>query len=374
MMLENGKISIGDFRIMVIIFSIGSSVILAPSILASTAKQDGWIAYFLSILIGLGFLFVYNRLASLYPDLSFVEYSQAILGKWLGRLTSVLFLIYVFLVCNSLLREIGEFITINVLVETPIQIIMIMFLLASLIGVHLGLEVIGRTAVIFFPWIIGLFTLLFVFLIPEYDLINIQPVFEGGIKPILKGSYHTLAMPFLELAIFLMILPAVIKKEKVNKAFYSGAIIGGLVIFLLVLFSFISLGPDTTDRQVYSTYLLGKKISIGDFIERIEIIVAIIWFLSIYFKLTLCYYGLSLGLAQLFKLHHYQTLIFPLAILIISFSILQYPNVVIFKQTLMKALVPYSLFICLIIPLLLLTVGKMKKQRDGSYASSSAGE
>ncbi|WP_071392982.1 GerAB/ArcD/ProY family transporter [Bacillus tuaregi] len=371
-MLEKGKISIGDFRIMVIIFSIGSSVILAPSILAGTARQDGWLSYFIAIVTGLGFLYIYNLLASLYPELSFVEYSRKILGKWIGSIIAILFLTYIFLVCSTLLREIGEFITINVLVETPIQIIMIMFLITSLIGIRLGIEVIGRTAMIFFPWIIGLFTLLFLFLIPEYELINIQPVFEEGIKPILKGSYHTLALPFLELSIFLMIVPYVVKKDKVKKAFYSGALIGGMIIFFLVLLTFISLGPDTTNRQMYSTYLMGKKISIGDFIERIEIIVAIIWFLSIYFKLTLCYYSLVLGLAQLFKLNSYQILAFPLGILIISFSILQYPNISLFKEALMKTLVPYSLFTCFIIPLLLLTIGKIKKQRSGTVSSSSS--
>lgn len=361
-MLEKGKISVGDFRIMVIIFSIGSSIILAPTLLAGFAKQDGWVANMLGVLISLGLILVYNRLASIFSKMTFVQYNQIIFGKWIGGFTSVLFLLYLFLICASLLREIGEFITTNVLVETPIQMIMIMFILTSLIGVHMGLEVVGRTATIFFPWIAGLFLMLMLFLIPEYQFDHIKPMFEGGVKPILNGTYHILAVPYLELVVFLMITPFVMDQAGAKKAFYQGTIIGGMVIFFIVMGTILSLGPESTYRQSYAPYLLGKKISVWDFFERIEIIVAIIWFLTIYFKLTISYYALALGLAQLLKLNNFKMLLFPLALNIISFSILLFPNVVQFQQLLITTSVPLSLLIGLLLPLLLLAVGKARER------------
>lgn len=43
-MLEKGKISVNQFTTFVITFTIGSSILVAPSGLAHDAKQDGWIA------------------------------------------------------------------------------------------------------------------------------------------------------------------------------------------------------------------------------------------------------------------------------------------------------------------------------------------
>lgn len=39
-MLENGKMSVRQFTVTVILFTIGSSILVAPSVLASNAKQD----------------------------------------------------------------------------------------------------------------------------------------------------------------------------------------------------------------------------------------------------------------------------------------------------------------------------------------------
>ena len=136
----------------------------------------------------------------------------------------------------------------------------------------------------------------------------------------------------------------------------------------VITLSILVLGADLTARQTYPSYMLGKKIKIGTFLQRIEVIVAIIWMLTIYFKLTICYYGLSVGLAQLFGLKNYKILTFPLAFLIIPFAIFMSPNIVSINQFITKTLTPYSFTICFILPLLLLMIGKVKK-RSASKAT-----
>ncbi|WP_338450117.1 endospore germination permease [Niallia oryzisoli] len=369
-MLEKGKINAGEFHILVIVYTIGSSILVSPSLLASIAEQDAWIASILAIIISLSFIFVYNHLASLYPEMTFIEYNEKILGKWVGKITSLQYIYFFFYLSSELLREIGDFFTTQILVETPLQIVMIMFVVVSLLGVRLGLEVICRTAVIFFPWTIGLIFLLFLFLIPEIKIENIQPMLGEGLKPTLKGAYHILGLPYLELAIFLMIKPYITDKEKTKKAFYLGFITGGLILSSIAALSIFVLDPATTARQAYPSYILGKKISIGDFLERIEVIVAIIWFFTIYFKLTISFYGISLGLAQVLELKDYKILLFPLAFLIISFAIFTHPNIVHFRQFVLKAWTPYSLTVCLFLPLLLLVIGKIKKNKRPGHSDA----
>jgi spore germination protein KB len=361
-MLEKGKINAGEFLILVIAYTIGSTILITPAFLAHLAKQDAWIAYAITVLISLSFIFIYNQLASLYPSMTYVEVNEKIFGKWLGKISALLYLLYFYYLSYGSIRVIGDFFTTEVLVDTPIQMIMIFFLLTSLIGVRLGLEVISRTLLIFFPWIVVLLFLLFLFLIPEIKLVNIQPILGEGIKPIIRGAYHNLGLPFLEFPIFLMITPYVTDKVKMKKAFYQGTLIGGFVLIIVVTLSILVLGSDLTARQTYPSYMLAKKISIGNFIQRIEVIVAIIWMVTIYFKLTICYYGLSLGLAQLLGLKNYQILLFPLAFLIITLSIYSYPNIVYFQNFVAKTFTPWSLTICFFLPLLLLVVGKIRKR------------
>jgi spore germination protein KB len=243
---------------------------------------------------------------------------------------------------------------------------MIIFLLTSLIGVRLGLEVISRTLLIFFPWIMALLFMLFLLLIPNIKIENIQPIFGEGIKPIVKGSFIYLGESLIEFPIFLMITPYVTQKAKMKKAFYKGTLIGGCLLTILVTFCILVLGPDLTARQTFPSYMLGKKIRIGNFLQRVEVIVAIIWMVTIYFKLTLCYYGISLELAQVLGLKNYQILLFPLAFLIITFAIFMHPNIVHLSNFLIKTWPTFSLTICFIFPLLLLVIGKIKVKRSAS--------
>ncbi|MDQ1003414.1 spore germination protein KB [Neobacillus niacini] len=369
-MLEKGKINAGEFSIIVITFTIGTAILHIPALLSTIAKQDAWVAAALTILPGLFFLFIYNQFISLYPSMTYVEMNEIILGKWLGKLAAVPYLFYVFHITSGGYRGIGDFFTTHVLVETPTEVIMILIVLTSIIGVRLGLEVICRTAVIFFPWIVLLLLMLFLFLIPQIKLENIQPIFGEGIKPIISGSYHHLGLPYLQLHILLMIAPFVTEKAEMKKAFYRATIIGGVILSIIVLFSILVLGPDFTSRQSYPTYILGKKISIGNFFQRVEVIVAIIWVFTIYFKLTICYYGLTLGLAQLFGLKDYKNLIFPLAFLILPSSIIMHPNVVHVSNYIAKTLTPFSLTICFFIPLLLLMIGKIREKRASAKVSN----
>ncbi|MCM3655541.1 endospore germination permease [Metabacillus litoralis] len=363
-MLEKGKINSGEFQVLIIVFVIGGTVLVAATGLAEIAKQDAWLVDPLTILISLFFIFIYNQLATLYPSMTYVEVNKKILGKWIGKIAALFYLFYFFILSSGVLREIGDFFTTHILVDTPIEMVMIMFLLTSLIGVRLGLEVICRTVLIFFPWIVMMLLMLFLFLIPEIKLENIQPIFGEGMKPIIKGSYHILGLPYLELAILLMVTPYVTEKAAMKKAFYRGLVIGGIVLFITVAFCILVLGSDITARQAYPSYILGKKISIGGFLERIEVVVAFIWVFTVYFKLTIINYGLSLGLAQILGLKSYKILLFPLAFLIITFAIFSFRDIVHFHDFIAKAWTPYSLTICFILPFLLLGIGTIRKKRS----------
>lgn len=368
-MLEKGKINATEFQLLVIVFTIGSSVLTSPSQVTKIVKQDAWITSALTVLISLFFIYLYNKIAELYPSMTFIECLEKVFGKWLGKIAALIFLFYLYYLTAGVLREIGNFFTTQILVETPIEMIMILFLLTVLFGVRLGLEVIVRTALIFYPWIIFLLLMLFLFIIPEIKLENIQPMFEAGLKPIIKATYNNLSLPYIQLIIFLMVAPYVNEKKQMKKAFYKGTLFGGLAITLTILFSILVLGAENSARQSYPSFVLGKKINIGGFLERIEAIVAIIWILTVYFKITICYYSLSNGLAKVLGLKSHQILMFPLFLLIISFSIIAHPDMVHFQNFLAKTWPHYSFTICFILPLLVLIIGKLSKKISAAKSS-----
>ncbi len=64
-----------------------------PGAIADT-KQDTWISMILASMFAITTTFIATKLSLLYPDLTFIEYSQRILGKWLGKIIVRLALVF----------------------------------------------------------------------------------------------------------------------------------------------------------------------------------------------------------------------------------------------------------------------------------------
>lgn len=362
--LDNEKISSFQFLLLVTMFIIGTSILLAPSLLTKEAKQDAWISGIIGTIVGLLVVWLYNTLGKKFHDMTLIDYSQIVFGKWIGKLISLLFLTVPFTLAAMILRNIGDFLTTQIFSETPIEVIHIIFMCLVVMGTLLGIETIARSAEILFPWFLLLFIFFIMFISPEIQFKNIQPTFENGIKPILKAAIPFIGFPFLEMVILLMIFPYVNRKEEAEKAFLMGTFVGGSIIIVLTLLSILVLGTDSTTRHLYPTYELAKKINIADFLQRIEAIVAGMWFITIFFKLVICFYSVALGTAQLLNLQGFKPLTFPLGIILIIYSLHIAPNIVFNMTVIPKVWTPYLIIFGLAFPLLLLGISKLRKKRD----------
>jgi spore germination protein KB len=362
-MLDNGKISSFQFVVLTTLFTIGSAILVIPSILAAESKQDAPIAVLLSIGVGMFIIMIYTALANFFPDMSLVEIIEHLLGKWIGSMVSFTFIFFLFYNASALLTYIGNFMTTQLMPETPIESIMILFMIVVIMGIRLGLEVISRSAEILFFGFAFLFIILVIFISPQIDWKNAQPVFESGVKPMTLTIVYFLSFTFLPIVALLMIFPARVNQlTNARKGFFIGALIGGTILFIIVLLSILVLGPDQTARHLYPSYVLAEKINIGNFIQRIEVIIAVMWIISLFFKMTLYLYGSIIGFAQILKLKNYRFLTLPFGMIIIPATLVFHPNVVHLKTFDTKTWPSYGITFGLLLPLLLLVIAVIRKK------------
>lgn len=359
-MQENGKIAPRQFMIFVILFTTGSSILLLPKFIAAEAEQDAWIAAVLLSGLGLLLVWLYKTLGSLFPDRTLVEYSQEILGRWMGKIISVLFFNYTFFLCAIILRQISNFFTSTIMPETPIESIHFLFLGAAVMGVRYGLENMARTSEIFFPWVCILFMMIVCFISPQIEFEKIQPVMGKGANPVLHSAFMNLGFPFLELILFLMIFPYVNRIKEAGRSFFVGYLIGGMAIILVTLLSVLVLGGEATANEHVPSYILAQKIDIGNFIQRVEAIMAGLWIITTFFKLQICYYISALVLAQTLELHDYRPLTFPLAMVLIVLTLVIAPDISYFVNFIANIWTPFSLVFGLCMPLFLLVMAKLR--------------
>lgn len=351
--MDNKKVNAFQFTLIVSLFTIGSSILIIPSSLTADAKQSAWMAAITGLLIGILVVRFYTIIACKYPDLTLVQVSEKVMGKWIGKFSSLTFIIFIFILGSLILRNIGDFLTTQIMPETPIHAIHFIFLLIVIYGTRLGIETIGRLAELLFPWVIFFFVVFVFSISPQVKIDNIQPFFEGGSDPFLRSTITFVSVPFMELVVLLMFTPMVNRLDRIKRSLVTGTIIGGLFLIIIVMLSILVLGSDITARNLYPSYALAKMINIGDFLQRIEVIMAWMWFISIFFNLVLCFYATALGLAQIFHVQDYRILTIPLGMVMQVISVIAYPNTAYFLNFFPKIWLPYTMTFSLFFPFLI---------------------
>lgn len=355
-----------QLAVLVAMFTVGNSILILPSWLAKVARQDAWISMILSVLAGLLIALLYYGLIRLYPNRTLVQMMSEVFGIWAGSVLSALFLICFPLVIMSLtLRDLGDFLVSQSYSETPRFLLDYMYMIILIMGAALGIRVLARAAEILFPWIVLMFGLLVITLLPNIKLSYVTPVMERGFHPVAIAALPSIGAPFLEIVLFIMLTPLLQSKHKAKnalKAILVGEAVGGTILIVTTLLSVMILSPITASELIYPSYQLGQRISIAHFFERIEAIMATIWFLTIYLKLAVLLYILSNGFAQLFRINDGKLLILPIALIVLGGATTDSPNTIYFNRNL-AAWGVYSPIFGIILPCLLLAVALIRRRK-----------
>ncbi|MEJ8545968.1 endospore germination permease [Brevibacillus borstelensis] len=360
-MLDNGRISARQFMILVTLFVVGDAILYVPSLTAASAKQDAWISALLGWGEGILLTCLYAALSMRHPNRTILQYSEEILGKWAGKLVAFLFLSYFFIDASLMLMEIGDFVTTQIMPETPIEVILVLFAAIIVMGVRSGAETISRTSELLFPYFLLLFFILIAFISPQIKLENAKPVLANGFAPMVGGNFRYMQY-LLESVILIVLFPLVNRPDRAAKAYVMGILLANFFLTVTTAVAILVIGPDITVLLTYPSYTLAQKISIGNFFERIEVIMAVIWFITLFVKITVCYYATSCGIAQTLGLRDYRRLTLPLAMIMVIVALATMPNRPYFDSFVNLIWMPYSLTYGLFLPLVLLLVGSLRKR------------
>ncbi|WP_064091328.1 GerAB/ArcD/ProY family transporter [Rossellomorea aquimaris] len=356
---EKTSISSKQLYVLTLMYTVGSSILLVPPALLK-AGNDGWISGIIGSFIGIILLFLYYFILKNYSSENLFQINDIVFGKSLGKIINFLFFLYFFFLSAQVLSNLGDFLTGSVLMRTPKEYIHLLFLIPIFYGVRQGIEVIARTSETLYPSFLILFIIFFIFIIPEIDWKNVEPIAQSGTKPILKSSLSIFSLPYLEMFILMMLIPNVNEKDKVLKNLMKGGVVGGVLLIILTLLIIGVLGHELSSFYTYPTFLLAQKISVANILERVETIIAAVWVISLFVKLLLCYYVTCLSLSHLFRFKKGVIFAFPLGIVLWYFSNIIYPNIAFFQQFIEVSLV-YKLILGLFLPMMILFITLTKK-------------
>ncbi|WP_075807189.1 endospore germination permease [Lysinibacillus sp. FJAT-14222] len=361
-MMEKEIISSRQFMIITLLFSIGTAILIIPASVTSEAKQDAWIAAIIGVVLSLPIVKLFVALGNRTPTLTFVEANEKILGRFFGKFTTICFIIISLLSAGELLYFIGIFMKTEIMPETPTMAFAFMFSIIIIYAAFLGIEVFARSAEILFPIFILIFIFFVIFISPSIHIENLQPIMETPKKLVFFSMIRFISLFSFPLAVLLMIFPSAVNVQKsAQKGFYIGTIIGGIVLITIITLSILVLGPANTASRTFPSYSLAQRISIGNFLQRIEVIMAAMWIISIYIRTFMYFYASVIGIAQLFKIKNHRPLIFPLGMIILGLSQIVHPNNIHSDIYNRETWPIFSFIFMILLPLFLLLIAKIRK-------------
>lgn len=361
---DNARISVRQFTILIVLGTIGDSILIMPTIIAHSAKQDAWLSMLLAIICGLAAGALFAAIANKLQRESLFNKIRQQLGKWAGGFVCLLLLFEFFMCGLTLITEMTQFMTAQLMPETPVNAIILVFLFVVIIAYRYGIEAFARMGELLFPVFLLLFLFLVVFLLPQIKAINLLPLVSEGFVGIRHGAVVAFSTGFAEMFILLMLVNHVTGHAKLTKPILTGFAIGGLILFIIVLFCVLVLGPNIMETKYYPTFVLAQKINIGNFLERVEAIIAFLWFITVFYKTLLLYFAFTSGIAQLFQLKESHMLTIPIGMLLLVGTVAGTPNTSVYISILKSSYIWFDITFCLLLPLLILILFVMKDKRS----------
>lgn len=172
-----------------------------------------------------------------------------------------------------------------------------------------------------------LYILVRVTLLSETELDNLLPIFEHGIKPIILASFNSFAFPYLESVLFLFFCTTHTRPQKVEKDSNIKCYDKRQHVFFHDFANDHIISDGVVADLMFPTYFIDRTISIGEFLQRFEIIVSIFWYVTIFFRFSLLLYISAQGLADVFRLRSANSLLIPLLLIVLAMVQSIWPNI-----------------------------------------------
>ncbi|OIJ11790.1 hypothetical protein BKP37_15235 [Anaerobacillus alkalilacustris] len=299
------------------LYQVGTTIIFG---FTGEAGRDAWITVLISMSVGFIIVFGNMLLMRLNPGLTLVEWYPKQFGKWLGVPIAWLYALLFIYNCGRMIADLKLMIPQTLLPTTHPMIFLSLFTLLIAYGLYLGIEVVGRLAVLSLLIILILFMLEtgLIFISGNYDFRFILPIAEEGIVALWRYVWPAgITQSFGEIFVFGMVWPLVKDQKSIAKVAFLSTLLTGLLLSFGNFLAIISLGPIVFERSFFPLYVLLRQINLGVFLQNLDVLAVIYFMFTIFFKVFITMFAVIRSIQILTFMKSSRKLIIPISILVL---------------------------------------------------------
>jgi spore germination protein len=340
---------------------IGIGILSLPRALATKAGPDSLIVLLIGSIAFLIIALLMEKLVMKFPRKTMIEISDSILFKPMGLIIGFIYFMYMFLITALEVRAFAEITKNFLLLNTPIEVIIITFLVSVAYLVRSGIESIARLSVIVLP--LSIFPAIIVMLVSirDLDFTYFLPILRTPL-PDLMNAIPQVFFSFLGFE-FILYLGFFVKDTKnLKKTAVSTIGFISIVYFIFTAVTIARFGIAENKSLIWPVVTLFKSVDLpGTLLENVEVVIMSTWLLSVFMTVCVAYYGATFLLSRIVKSREHNYLALFLLPLIYMLSLIP-ENIVQVGDYLDQYANNFGMIVGFIIPVFLFLVSFFRRK------------
>lgn len=287
-------------------------------------QRDSWLAAVIASAIGMPMIFAVYALSRRFPGKTVFEFAPIVFGRFFGTAVNIYLVAFYVHWAGISIRQFSFFLDSAVYLRTPEIVFGIAFLILALVAAREGIEFIGRIAELAGILVIFGMVVYYVLAASDVDFGIIRPFLADGFMPVWRQTLTPIALYGEAVWIGLVAIPYMSRLKDTPKGIWVGTfintILGAVSAFLLLgLF-----GPELISRLAFPSFSATRVVTVGEFFERIEWLMLIMWTGAMGVKISTLVFGATLGTTHIFRVFRQRHL--AVAIVVITFITSRFTN------------------------------------------------
>ena len=248
------------------------------SLILRNTNNDSWISFIIGTLLGLIYTLIIKKILDYKRDKTLLYILEE--NAFLKYITRLLLILLPIILINEVYFIIQEFAKSYFLTNSNSFYILLPLLILAIYISFKNYQIFSYLCECLFP--IGLVLLLFagISLIFKIDISNIKPILNHSYTSLIKSIFYYFVFSTSPL---ILLLDLDFNDNKISKYYF----ISSIVLLIIFIFLIGILGPFLTIIYRFPEYMILREISMFNFIEKIENIIAIAWIIDEFCILSL---------------------------------------------------------------------------------------
>lgn len=347
---------------LIVMVTVNEIIFNIPNFVIINSGSSAW----LTMLMHFAFIIVWGLFISkFFKELGskdLVDVSEYLGGKILKWIIGILYVFLIIAVCSYILRYFSNVLELVYFDSTPTSFLLLLFLVGATFGAKHGIKTISFVNLLIFP--ILLLAILVILASTLKDIVpqRIFPILGFGTYKTFVSGFSTI-FTFGEIAYLYFLMPVLKNPKDYKKMALGSIIISGIYMFFSILCLIMVFPYAAFTDETLSIYLLTRRISLGNFFQRIDAMFILFWILSVLVFLSMNLYFANNTIRKLINTKHSKQFSYSLSFIIFSIA-LSFESIAYMKHILNGYIKYAFIALCLVLSFTIMFLAYLKHKKE----------